>query len=91
VSLVDTLADTPPSELVGVVTRALLEVLDECTELSVVDLDRAGIAAHIADRIRFGFPAVDTDPTPPHGIERPLMVVYGLDSDPYPQPRLRVV
>jgi hypothetical protein len=70
-SIVDELHATHPSEVVGVVTRALIEYLDEVSELAVADLDVAGMAAQIASRIRFGFHADDTDPTPPHGIERP--------------------
>lgn len=80
-SIVDELHNTHPSEVVGVVTRALLEYLEEVSELRVDDLDVPGMAAQIADRIRFGF-RDDTDPTPPHGITRPpLMVVYGLDAE----------
>jgi hypothetical protein len=90
-SIVDELHATHPSEVVGVVTRALIEYLDEVSELAVADLDVAGMAAQIASRIRFGFHADDADPTPPHGIERPAMVVYGLDSEPHPSAYLRIV
>lgn len=91
-TLVDRLQDTHPSEVTAVVVRALGEYLEEVSELRVEDLDVAGMAAQIAARIRFGWPIdrLDLDLTPPHGIERP-MVVYGLDAEPHPTPTLYLV
>ena len=91
-SLADVMHATHPSEVTAVVVRALREYLDEVSELRVEDLDVAGMAAQLAARIRFGWPEyLDRDPTPPHGIERPPMVVIGLDAEPYPTPTLHVV
>jgi hypothetical protein len=90
-SLVDELQDTHPSEVTAVVVRALREYLDEVSELRVEDLDVAGMAAQLAARVRFGWPIDRLDLTPPHGIERPPMVVIGLDAEPYPSPSLHIV
>jgi hypothetical protein len=59
------------SVLTDHVQRALVEYFHEVSELHVEDLDVPGLAAQIAARLRFGFPADDSDPTPPHGIRRP--------------------
>jgi hypothetical protein len=91
VSLADVMHATHPSEVTGVVVKALREYLDEVSELRVEDLDVAGMAAQIAARIRFGWPETNADLTPPHGIARPPMVVYALDSEPHPSAHLHIV
>lgn len=77
----------PVWEAVELLKRSLREYLGEVSECSIADLDVTSLAHHLAARLRFGHATepvtVEADATPPHGIRRPMMLVRGLDSDPF--------
>ena len=77
----------PVCTVVELLKRELRDYLAQVDECTVADLDVTSLAHHQSARLLFGHApepvTVEADLTPPHGIRRPMMLVRGLDSDPF--------